>query len=184
MLRGRREQRREERETFGRGGNATVYQVREKMLSIGDDLWIENGAGERVFKVDGKALRVRKTMVFEDTEGRELCRIQSRLLRVRDSMEVEDPGGERIALIKKAVISPLRERWVVDRPDAPDLHIQGNVLDHEYAIEEDGRKIAEVSKRWFRVRDTYGVEIAPGQNDVLILAVAAAIDAMTSDRAG
>jgi uncharacterized protein YxjI len=87
-------------------------------------------------------------------------------------------------MVKKAVISPLRERWVVDRPDAPDLKVQGNVLDHEYEIEEDGRKVAQVSKRWFRIRDTYGVEIAPGQNDVLILAVATAIDAMTSDRAG
>jgi uncharacterized protein YxjI len=161
-----------------------TYRVREKMLSIGDDTWIENDAGERVFKLNGKVLRVRKTMVFEDTEGRELCKIQGRVLRVRDSMEIEDPDGERIAMIKKAVISPLRERWVVDRPDAPDLKVQGRVLDHEYKIEEDGHKIAEVSKRWFRVRDTYGVEIAPGQNDILVLAVTAAIDAMTSDRAG
>jgi uncharacterized protein YxjI len=95
-----------------------TYQVREKMLSIGDDLWIENDAGERVFKVDGKALRVRKTLVFEDTEGRELCKLQGRVLRVRDSMEIEDPDGDRIAMVKKAVISPLRERWVVDRPAA------------------------------------------------------------------
>ena len=182
MLRGRREQRREERETFGRGGNAAVYQVREKLFSIGDDLWIENGAGERVFKVNGKALRVRKTLVFEDTEGRELCKIQGRVLRVRDSMEIEGPDGERLAMVKKAVISPLRERWVVDRPDLPDLKVQGNILDHEYEIEEDGAKVAEVSKRWFRVRDTYGVEIAPGQDDILVLAVAAAIDAMTEGR--
>ena len=174
--------RREERETFGRGGNAVVYQVREKLLSIGDDLWIENAAGERVFKVNGKALRVRKTLVFEDTEGRELCKIQSRVLRVRDSMEIEGPDGERLAMVKKAVISPLRERWVVDRPDLPDLKVQGNILDHEYEIEEDGAKVAEVSKRWFRVRDTYGVEIAPGQDDILVLAVAAAIDAMTEGR--
>ena len=179
MLRGRREQRREERETFGRGGDATVYQLREKLLSIGDDLWIENEAGERVFKLNGKALRVRETLVFEDTQGRELCKIQSRVLRVRDSMEIEGPDGERLAMVKKAVISPLRERWVVDRPDRPDLKVQGNIVDHEYEIEEDGRKVAEVSKRWFRVRDTYGVEIAPGQDDVLMLAVVAAIDSMT-----
>ena len=164
--------------------SGTRYQMRERMFAIGDDFWVETDDGERAFKVDGKALRVRKTLVFEDTEGRELCKIQGRVVRVRDSMEVESPDGDRIAMIKKAVISPLRERWVVDRPDAPDLHVQGNVLDHEYEIEEDGRKVAEVSKRWFRVRDTYGVEIAPGQNDVLVLAVTAAIDAMTSDRAG
>ena len=158
-----------------------TYQVREKMLSIGDDMWIENDAGERVFKLNGKALRVRKTMVFEDTEGRALCKIQGRVLRVRDSMEIEDPDGERIAMIKKAVISPLRERWVVDRPDAPDLKVQGNVLDHEYKIEQDGHKIAEVSKRWFRVRDTYGIEVAPGENDALVLAAAVCIDDMAHD---
>ena len=124
----------------------------------------------------------RETIVFEDTEGRALCKIQGRVLRVRDSMEIEDADGNRIAMVKKAVISPLRERWVVDRPDAPDLRVQGNVLDHEYEIEQDGAKVAEVSKRWFRVRDTYGVEIAPGQDDVLVLAVTAAIDAMTGGR--
>jgi uncharacterized protein YxjI len=179
--RGRREQRREERQAFGRGGDATVYQLREKLLSIGDDSWIENEAGERVFKVDGKALRVRKTLVFEDTEGRELCRIQKRMMRVRDTMEIEDADGNRVAMVKKAAIAPLRERWMVDRPDAPDLRVQGNIVDHEYEIEEDGRKVAEVSKRWFRLRDTYGVEIAPGQDDVVMLAVATAIDAMTRD---
>jgi uncharacterized protein YxjI len=39
--------------------------------------------------------------------------------------------------------------------------------------------VAEVSKKWFRVRDTYGVEIAPDQNDALILAIAVGLDIMT-----
>ena len=56
--------------------------------------------------------------------------------------------------------------------------VQGNIVDHEYEIEADGTKVAEISKRWFRVRDTYGIEIAPGQNDVVVLAVAVAVDAM------
>jgi uncharacterized protein YxjI len=71
-----------------------------------------------------------------------------------------------------------RERWVVKREDGPDLRVQGNIVDHEYAIEQDGAKVAEVSKRWFRVRDTYGVEVAPDENDVLILAITAVLDNM------
>jgi len=71
-----------------------------------------------------------------------------------------------------------RERWVVKREDGPDLRVQGNIVDHEYTIEQDGAKVAEVSKRWFRVRDTYGVEVAPGENDVLILAITAVLDNM------
>jgi len=167
----RRRERREERE-------ATHYQMRQRMISIGDDYVIENDRGERVFRLDGKALRVRKTIIFEDMDGRELCKIQERMLRVRDSMEIEGPDGNRAAMVQKAMITPLRERWVIKLEDGPDLHAQGNIVDHEYTIERDGDKVAEVSKRWFRVRDTYGVEVAPGQNDILILASTAVIDTM------
>ncbi len=177
----RRQERREERQTFGRRGNATRYRMREKLVSIGDDFWIENEAGQRVFKVDGKALRIRKTLIFEDTQGNTLCRIQERLLRVKESMEIEGPNGERLAMVKKALITPLRDRWVAKIGDGPDLRIQGNILNHEYEIEADGRKVAEVSKKWFRLRDTYGVEIAPDQNDIVILAVTVVVDMMAHD---
>ena len=158
--------------------SATRYQMRQRMISIGDDYTIENDRGERVFKLDGKALRVRKTIRFEDMDGQELVKIQERMLRVRDSMEMEGPDGNRIAMVHKAMITPLRERWVIDVEGGQDLHAQGNFVDHEYTIERDGEKVAEVSKRWFRVRDTYGVEVSPGESDILILASTAVIDTM------
>ena len=178
-LRDRREKRRDERDTFGRGGNAQRYQMRQKLVSIGDDYWIENDAGDRVFRVDGKAMRLRNTLDLEDTEGHKLCRIQTRVLHIRDSMAIEDPDGERLALVHKALVSPLRDRWKVDLAGDEEWKVQGNVLDHEYEIEADGRKVAEVSKKWFRVRDTYGVEIDPAQNPVLVLAVTVAVDTMS-----
>ena len=177
--RDRRQERREERREAREGGpEVTHYKMRQQMISIGDDYVIENDRGERVFKLDGKALRVRKTIVFEDIDGRELCKIQERMLRVKDSMEIEDPGGRRMALVQKAMITPVRERWTVNIEGGPDLKVQGNIVDHEYTIERDGQRVAEVSKRWFRVRDTYGVEVAPGENDILILATTAVIDTM------
>jgi uncharacterized protein YxjI len=152
--------------------------MRQKMVSIGDDFWIENDAGQRVFKVDGKALRIRETLIFEDAHGNELAKIQQRMLHIKDSMEIEGPGGERMAMVKKALITPLRDRWTVKVADGPDLEVQGNIVDHEYTIGEGRDKVAEVSKKWFRVRDTYGVEIEPGQNDVVILAVTVVLDQM------
>ena len=157
---------------------ATRYQMRQRMLSIGDDYDIENDRGERVYKLDGKALRIRQTILFKDLDGRELVKIQERMLHVRDSMEMEGPDGNRIAMVHKAMITPLRERWIIKLEDGPDLHAEGNIVDHEYTIERDGTRVAEVSKRWFRVRDTYGVEVAPDENDVLILAATAVIDTM------
>jgi uncharacterized protein YxjI len=152
--------------------------MREKMVSIGDDFWIENNHGQKVFKVDGKALRVRDTLKFEDTHGRELCMIQEKKVRIKDTMNIEGPDGNTLASIKKAIITPVRDRWTVKIGNGPDMEVQGNIVDHEYKIEEGRSKVAEVSKKWFRVRDTYGVEIAPGQNDVVILAITVGIDMM------
>jgi len=152
--------------------------MREKMISIGDDYWIEDEEGERVFRVDGKAVRLRKTFHLTDARGRHLCTVQKRVMHIRDTMEIEGPEGGRMAVVHKALISPLRERWKVDVEDGPDLAVRGNIVDHEYEVEAAGRKVAQVSKRWFRLRDTYGVEIAPDQNSALLLAVTVAIDEM------
>ena len=155
--------------------------MREKLLAIGDDFWIENGAGQRAFKVNGKALRIRDTLVFEDAHGHELLKIQERKLRVRDTMAIER-NGEKVATIRKAMITPLRERFTIDLERGGELKIKGNIVDHEYTFERDGHEVASVSKRWFRVRDTYGVDVAPGEDDVLVLAATVAIDQMTHDR--
>ena len=156
----------------------TRYKIRQNLISIGDDFWIENTEGKRIFKIDGKVLRIRKTLVFEDAQGRKLAQIQERLLTIRDTMVIDDADGREIAVIKKALISPLRDRWTVKIRGGEDLDVQGNILDHEYSIKQGRTKVAQVSKKWFRLTDTYGVDIESGQNDILILAIAVAIDMM------
>ena len=178
MLRGRRAERREERREERHGSGAVHYQMRQRLMSIGDDFWIETDTGQRAYKVDGKALRLRKTLVFEDPDGRELAKIQERVARLRDSMEIEDADGNRLAMVRKALISPLRDRWAVTVENGPDLDVQGNVLDHEYTFTDGRTAVATVSKKWFRVRDTYGVQLAEGQDVPLILAITVCVDAM------
>ena len=148
------------------------------MVSIGDDFWIEDERGQRAYKVDGKALRVRDTLIFEDAAGHELAKIQQRMLRARDTMEIQGPNDESVAKVKKALITPLRDRWTVSIAGGSDVEVQGNLVDHEYRIGDGRTQVAEVSKRWFRIADTYGVEVSPGQNDVIILAITAALDTM------
>ncbi len=157
------------------------YKIRQNLISIGDDFWIENHEGRRVFKVDGKVLRIRKTLVFEDMNGKKLCQIQERLLTIKDTVVVEDADGKDMAVIKKALIAPFRDKWDVKVKNGPDLDVQGDILDHEYSIKQGWNKVAEISKKWFSITDTYGVEIDPGQNDILILAAAIAIDMMAHD---
>ena len=162
----------------GPGAPPGAYQMRQQMFSIGDDFWIENGAGQRVFKVDGKALRIRKTLVLETPDGRELYTIKEKLLTVRDVMEIQGAAG-RVATVKKALISPLREKYEVAFDAGGESTVKGNIVDHEYEIEGPAGRVANVGKKWFRVRDTYGIEVSPGQDDALIVAVAIVVDSMS-----
>jgi uncharacterized protein YxjI len=131
-----------------------------------------------VFKVDGKALRVRKTLILEGAGGQELYKIQERLVTIRDTMEIEGPNGT-VATVKKALITPLRERYTVSLASGGEWQVQGNIVDHEYEISGPSGKVGEVGKKWFRIADTYGIEVAPGQDDALVVAVTIVVDAMS-----
>ena len=155
------------------------FQMRERLLSVGDDYWIENGDGAKVYRVDGKAVRVRNTFELEDAHGTQVAKIQTKMARVRDTMDIEHGDGSSMATVKKALISPLRDRFQVEVESGEDLEVQGNIVDHEYEIERDGHKVAEVSKKWFRVRESYGVEVADPADVVLVLAVTVALESMT-----
>jgi uncharacterized protein YxjI len=156
------------------------FQMREKLLSIGDDYWIENEQGERAYKVNGKALRVRETFVLEDPSGGEVARIQERKLSIRDKVAIER-HGDTAATVRKALVG-IRDRFTIDVENGADLKAHGRVGDHEYKIERDGDTVATISKKWFRVRESYGVDIAPGEDAPLILAITVAIDSLTSRR--
>ncbi len=149
MRRDNRQDRRDDRgPAAGGGGGKSHYQMREKMISIGDDFWIENDHGQKIFKVDGKALRVRQTLILEDAQGKALYQIQERMLRVKDSMEVEDARGAQVAMVKKAMITPIRDRWTVKIKGGPVSRGPGQYprprIHHRRRPRQDRRGLQEV----------------------------------------
>jgi uncharacterized protein YxjI len=158
-------------------------KVRERLFAFGDDFWIENANGERVYLVDGKVLRLRETLLFKDMQGHERYKLQQKLVSIRKTMVLYTSDGAEAATIRKALITLLRDHYSIDRPGKPVLETRGNILYHEYTIEDHGRPLATISKAWFRVRDTYGVEVSPGTIDPLLaVAMTVAIDMMQGVR--
>lgn len=157
------------------GLDGPTFQMREKIFAIGDDFWVEDENGNRAFKVNGKAARLRDTFILEDAHGNELFKIQEKMLSVRDKMAIE--RGSTEATVHKRLIG-IRDHYVIEVAGGHDLKAHGNIVDHEYEIERDGEKVAEVSKKWFRLRDTYGVHMAQGEDVPLILAITVCIDHM------
>lgn len=153
------------------------YQMRQKMIAIGDDYWIEDDDGHKAYRVDGKAVRFRDTWILEDAAGNDVAQIRERKLSVRDAIKIETGGQEYT--VKKAMVG-IRDRYVI-QTDGKNLKAHGNIVDHEYEIEQDGHKVAEISKKWFRIRDTYGVEINASADPALILSITVAIDSFSHD---
>ena len=156
------------------------YAVQEKLFSIGDDYWITDEQGGKAFLVDGKVLRVRQTLEIQDPAGRVLVTVRKKLVTMHETMEIEQ-DGTLVATVRKALVSPLHHRSVVDLADGSQLEAVGNVLDKEFEITAGNQVLARISRAWFRIRDTYGVDVAPGQDDVLFLAIAAALDRIHDD---
>ncbi len=156
------------------------YKMRQRLLSIGEDFEIEDERGNPVYRVDGKVLRIRETFVLEDLAGHEVATIREKKIALRDTMNVLR-GGEVVATIRKAWVTPFRDKFGIDVRGGEDMTAQGKILDHEYEIHQGGETVARVSKHWFTIRDTYGIEVAPGHDDGLILAIAVAIDEMAHD---
>ena len=157
------------------GLDGPTFQMREKIFAIGDDFWIEDAGGNKVFKVNGKAMRLRDTFILEDASGNEVSKIQEKKLSVRDKMTIQ--SGPTKAKVHKRLVG-IRDHYVIEVEGGEDLKAHGNIVDHEYEIERDGEKIAEVSKKWFRVRETYGVQLAQGQDVPFIIAVTVCVDQM------
>jgi uncharacterized protein YxjI len=156
------------------------YLVREKIFSIGDDFWVTDEQGNQVFLVDGKALRLRETFELKDRSGSVVATVRKKLLAIRDSMNIERDGTV-IATVKKALVSPLHHRSVVELSGGGEMEAVGNIIDKEFEIRSGGTVLAQISRSWFRMRDTYGVDVAPGQDDALLLAVAVCLDRIHHD---
>jgi uncharacterized protein YxjI len=154
------------------------YVMREKLLAFGDDFQIRDAEGRDAYFVDGRAFSLRDRLSFKDPSGQELASITQKLLAWGRTYEIRR-GGEVVAVVRKAPFTLFRHRFTVDVPGPNDLEAEGDFLAHEYEFRRDGRVIATVSKRWFTLTDTYGIDVADGEDDVLLLASAVVVDMAT-----
>jgi uncharacterized protein YxjI len=160
------------------------YVMRQHLWGFGDDFTIKDDAGHDRFRVDGKAISLGDKLSFQDPAGNELAFVRQRLMSWGPTYEIER-AGRLVAVVKKKRFSLFRHRFTVDEtvtPDPVDLEVEGSFWDYEYTFARGGRPVAAVSKRWFSLSDTYGVDVADGEDDVLILACTVVVDLATEKK--
>lgn len=151
------------------------YIMKQKLFSWGDDFFIRDADGREVFFVDGKGFSFGDQLAFQDLERREIAFIRQKTFSWGPTYEIYR-DGVLAAVVKKEHFTFFSCKFTVDVPGPADLEAKGDFSDHEYVFSRGGRTVAEVSKQWFSWSDTYGVEIADEEDDVLILAATVVVD--------
>ncbi|MFH8888503.1 LURP-one-related/scramblase family protein [Streptomyces sp. NPDC017949] len=155
------------------------YLVRDKVLAIGDDYWIEDEDGRQAFLVDGKALRLRDTLELKDPDGRILITLREKFFSLRDAMTLER-DDQRLAVIRRKRLSLLRHHHRVTLVEGTELDVSGRIAEREFKIEYAGELLALVSRQWYRIRETYAVDVIREDADAaLLIAVAVCVIRMT-----
>ena len=156
------------------------YVMKQKLFSWGDDFLIKDESGRDAFFVDGKAFSLGNQLSFQDMAGNELAFIKQKLFAWGPTYEIYREG-QLYAIVQKELFTFFKCRFTVDVPGPDDLEAEGDFMDHEYTFTRRGQRVAEVSKQWFSWTDTYGVDIAEGEDDVLIIASTVVIDMACHD---
>jgi uncharacterized protein YxjI len=157
------------------------YQMRQKWMSWGDDYTVANEMGQQRFHIDGRALSLGSKLSFKDMDGNELAFIAQKLLAWGPTFEIYR-GEDRVAVIKKSLFTLFRAEFTVDVPGPDDLVAQGNFWEYEYEFTRGNRQVAQVSKRFFSLTDSYGIEVDDSEDDILILAAAVVIDQCSHEK--
>ena len=151
------------------------YVMKQKFFCLGDDFCIKDEQGRDVFFVDGKAFSLGEQLSFQDMVGNELAFIRQKILSWGPTYEIYR-GSQLAAVVKNSLFTFLHCKFTVDVPGPDDLEAEGRLPRPRIPFHPWWRTVATVSKQWFTLTDTYGVEIADGEDDMLILASTVVID--------
>ena len=156
------------------------YVMKQKLFSLGGTFHVKNEAGQDLFVVQGAAFSFGHQLTFQDMAGNELALIKQKVFSWGPTYEVYR-GGQLFAVIKKELFSFFRHEFTVDVPGPDDLVAEGDFWQLEFTFRRGDATVATVSREWLGWGDTYGVDIADGEDDVLILASAVVIDMVRAD---
>lgn len=156
----------------------STFVLKQKMMSMSGDAWIENDRGEHVYEVDGKAFRLRRTVLLKDRAGTELYQVSKSLAHIHNTFELKQQG-EVVATIQEGLIGILGDKFTVKFKNGdPELTIKGDIIDHDFSVKRGGDTVVQASAKFISIREAYGVKVADGFDQALAMAIVIAVEQM------
>jgi len=149
------------------------YQIASKW-SVLEHFAITDGGGTPCFDVRGN-LSLTQHLTMRDSSGQPVAEIKKHLMTTKHDISV---NGQKVAEVKHEGF--FGEHYEIDSQFGR-ISAKGNFAGWHYSIHQQGRPIASVSRE-LAFREKFQVEISDDANDVFVLAVVLAIDAIHDER--
>jgi uncharacterized protein YxjI len=167
------------------GGQIQTFVLNQKLISLTGDLWIEDGKGNHAFEVDGKLLSMHGTHVLKDLNGQPLYEISKPLApHVHKTIEIKKDGHVS-ATVQEAIFHLGGDKFKITLAGGQQLTVHGNWSNREFQVKDQaGRQVIDASRMWFSIRDAYGIQITPGFEVPLGLAICVALERVEAQEQG
>lgn len=156
-----------------------LYQIKQKIFSLKQDFTIKNKYDEDAFIVEGKFLSIGHKLKIFDKDRNELLHIDQKVIAFLPEYYIYDNTNTEVAKVKKK-LSFFKPQFIIESKFGT-YELTGSVFEHNFQILKNGSTVAEISKTWFSLSDTYGAEIADGERPEFILALIIVLDMVLDD---
>jgi uncharacterized protein YxjI len=167
------------------GGQIQTFVLNQKLISLTGDLWIEDGQGNHAFEVDGKLLSLHGTHVLKDLNGQPLYEISKPLApHLHKTIEIKKDGRVS-ATVQEAIFHLGGDKFKISLAGGQELTVHGNWSNREFQVKDQaGGQVIDASRKWFSIHDAYGIQIAPGFEVPLGLAIVVALERVEAQEQG
>lgn len=153
--------------------------IKEKVFSWGDKFTVKDECGNDKYIVEGEVFSWGKKLHVYDTRGCEVAFIKQEVWSFLPRYYVFC-GDRQVAEIKKE-FSFIFPKYSIE---GLGWEIDGSFMAHDYQITQSGRTIVSISKEWMTWGDSYELDIANPNDEIVALAVVLTIDCVTESNSG
>ena len=145
--------------------------MKQKVFSWADTFTVKDQLGEDKYSIKGEVFSWGKKLHVYDRMDREVAFIRQKLWTFMPRYMVSVNGTDVAEIVKEFTF--LRPKYSIL---GPGWDVDGSFWEHDYEVTENGRPIVRIRKEWMTWGDTYELDIADAENEVMALAVVLAID--------
>ena len=149
------------------------YCIKQKVFSFKDKFYIYDEQGNEMLYVEGEFFSFGKKFHVYDLNGSEIAFINQKVFSFLPKYYISKNGSQCAEVTKQ--FSLFNQEYTVR---GPEWRVTGDFFNHEYFIYGMDHTVASITKEWFTWGDTYSVDVASGEDEIIAISVAIIIDAI------